>query len=72
MSKRTDDVAFPSTDSVKYDWRGLTIREYAAIAAMQGLLAASGDSKGVVQFDTDMLVDTAVGTADALLAELEK
>lgn len=47
---------------------GLTKREYAAIAALQGLLAA--DSHGTLSYQG--AAEQAVGHTDALLAELER
>lgn len=44
---------------------GMTLREYAAVAAMQGLLA-----KGEFQYDA--IVSDSVALADALLARLEE
>jgi hypothetical protein len=45
---------------------GLTKREYAAVVAMEGLLAAD------TLLDADRLAEVAVRYADALLAELER
>lgn len=47
---------------------GLTKREYAAIKAMQGLLACSSAWLG----NQDMLAKESVAMADALLKELER
>lgn len=47
------------------DYKGLSIRQYAAIKAMQGLLADGMDCPEYVAM-------RAVKAADALLAELEK
>lgn len=57
--------AFPNTGEEVND--GLSIRQYAAIAAMQGLLACP-TSPG----NPDVLAADAVKAADALLAELSK
>ena len=46
---------------------GLTIREYFAAMAMQGLLARSTD-----RAQTEMLMEGSVEMADALIAELSK
>jgi len=48
------------------DYKGLSIRQYAAIKAMQGLLAECGGE------DVQYVAMRAVKAADALLAELEK
>ena len=47
-------------------YRGATLREYAAMRAMQGMFAKHGYG------DVDYVVRRAVKAADALLAELEK
>lgn len=64
MIKDTSGPAFPATDPC-HD-KGMTLRQYAAIKAMQGLLAAVGG--GAAQHAAEQ----AVKAADALLAELEK
>ena len=64
MTKDTSGPAFPVTDPC-HD-KGLTIRQYAAIKAMQGLLAECGGA------DVQYVAMRAVKAADALLAELEK
>lgn len=46
-------------------YRGATLREEAAMRAMQGLLAAG-------ELETEYMAARAVKAADALLAELEK
>ena len=52
---------------------GLTKREKAAIAAMQGLLAASGGSEHYFGAnDTRGVSQTAIAHADALFDEMEK
>jgi hypothetical protein len=53
------------------NYSGLTKREYFAAMAMQALIAASGDDRGVVLFDETMTARSAVKVADALLAALE-
>ena len=64
MTKDTSGPAFPVTDPC-HD-KGLSIRQYAAIKAMQGLLAAVGGNAA------QHVAEQAVKAADALLAELEK
>lgn len=65
-----ESLAFPLAESIdqyaKAD--GMTKREYAAVAAMQGYLATWGES-AVHEFD---VASKAVKCADALLAELAK
>lgn len=66
MSKDTSGPAFP-TDAVYEGQKGMTLRQYAAIKAMQGLLAGRNSDRGMMDY-----AETAVEIADALLAELEK
>ena len=49
---------------------GLTKREYAAIAAMQGILSAEADTEG--GYDPKLVAADAVRMADYLFDELEK
>ena len=57
------DVVGVGTQS---DYKGLSIRQYAAIKAMQWLLAECGGA------DVQYVAMRAVKAADALLSELEK
>lgn len=82
MTKDTSGPAFPvavtfGSDSTGFageevkelqtvTYAGATLREYAAIKAMQGMFAKHGYG------DVDYVVKRAVKAADALLAELEK
>lgn len=73
------DPAFPSHEASNTDPRnqisggGLTKREYAAIAAMQGLLAGTKNVPGKTEEDTAKdYGELSVKLADALLAALEK
>lgn len=63
MTKDTSGPAFPVTDPC-HD-KGMTLRQYAAIKAMHGLLAGGMDC-------TEYVAMRAVKAADALLAEMEK
>jgi hypothetical protein len=49
---------------------GLSLREYVATAALQGILACPGDYSGAKT--TELRAAKAVEYADALLAELSK
>lgn len=53
----------PSEATATY--AGMSIRQYAAIKAMQGLLAKNGCNESWIAYES-------VRAADALLAELEK
>lgn len=63
MTKDTSGPAFPTT-AIYDSEKGMTLRQYAAIKAMQGLL--TDGLRG------DDVIRNAVLYADALLAELEK
>lgn len=64
MSKDTSGPAFPTT-AIYDSEKGMTLRQYAAIKAMQGMFASGMDNSEYVAM-------RAVKAADALLAELEK
>lgn len=76
MSKGYES-AFPVREVVidgvirQYPQEGLTKREYAAIAAMQALVA-HGATEIILRRTNVTFADQAVKIADALLAELEK
>lgn len=69
--------AFPTTEKIKsfkddrdvYLQKGMNLREYAAIKAMQGILA---DHSVVQPNQCEEISKLAVQNADALLQELEK
>lgn len=51
---------------------GMTLRDYFAAAAMQGVIAASGDNDGCVNYSDDKVAKLAYDMADAMLkARLE-
>lgn len=77
MTKDTSGPAFPVTDPC-HD-KGLSIRQYAAIKAMAGLLSDGvimSHLTGYAQHQKkplqEIVAGEAVNYADALLAELEK
>jgi len=78
MSKDTSGPAFPVTDPC-HD-KGMTLRQYAAIKAMQGLLANNGGPMqanamcgwSLCNCTENDVAAMSVRLADALLAELEK
>lgn len=45
----------------------MTLRDYFAAKALQGILAASGDEEGLVEYDADALARQVYGMADAML-----
>jgi len=66
MSKDTGGRAFPQQFD---DQDGMTLRQYAAIKAMQGFLSNSR-LPAMVPTGSSVVVES-IKTADALLAELE-
>lgn len=69
-------AAFPalarwSDDELRYLGEGMSLRDYFAAKAMQGVLAACGSSKGVVTYDTNMVAGSAYEMADAMLKARE-
>lgn len=63
MSGETEKPAFPSIPSGLF--KGLSLREYAAVAAMKSMRGSFGG-------DYEEYAKDAVAMADALIAELEK
>jgi hypothetical protein len=67
--------AFPTTPENYFDMDpygiGLSMRDYFAAKAMQGLVAASGDSTGNVDYNDDYLAKSAYAMADAMLKARE-
>ena len=67
MSKINDGgPAFPVED-VQENYFGMTLRDYFAAKAMQGLLAGIGPEDNI-----EVLPSLCYGMADAMLAEREK
>jgi hypothetical protein len=63
------DQAFP----VGYNGHlGMTLRDYFASAAMQGILAGSGEEDGFVRYDADALAEQVYVMADAMLEARKK
>lgn len=73
MSKSNGGPAFPSegfvcSDGIKYD--GMTLRDYFAAKAMQGIIVAVGEN--MRKDPHQMVAWDAYRFADAMLAEREK
>ena len=70
MSKKTGGPAFPHK---KYDigYAGMTLRDYFAAKAMQGIIAASNEDGGPYYFE-EAVAENAYLMADAMIAEREK
>lgn len=66
MSGATEKPAFPSVPHGLF--KGLSFREYAAVAAMQGLLS----NPDTTDMSHDECAKCSVNAADALIAELSK
>jgi hypothetical protein len=50
---------------------GMTLRDYFAAKAMQGIISASGADRRV-EYDEDAVADNAYRMADAMLKERER
>jgi hypothetical protein len=66
---KKNDQAFP----VGYNGHlGMTLRDYFAAKAMQGILAGSGEEDGFVRYDADALAEQVYVMADAMLEARKK
>ena len=75
MNKPKDDgpLAFPSEPFTSDLRSGMTLRDYFAAKAMQGLVVIAGDHRyGEVVYDEPRLVKRAYSLADAMLEERKK
>lgn len=52
--------------------RGMSLRDWFAGNAMQGLIAASGNSEGSVKYQDDVISESAYVMADAMITERAK
>ena len=70
MSKENGGPAFPCDyeGSTRSDACGLSIRDYFAAKAMQGMIA----SYGYLRSEVDVMAESAYDCADAMLKEREK
>jgi hypothetical protein len=71
MSTYADDLAFPSSSNLlgeTVQHPGMSLRDYFAAAALQGLLAANPGPTATSEF----LAADAYGIADAMLEEKQK
>jgi hypothetical protein len=64
----TGEPAFPTPDNAD---EGMTLRDYFAAKAMQGLIAASGDAEGTVDYKEAAVAKCAYMMADAMLKARE-
>ena len=62
----TGGPAFPSADFEQHEYTGMTLRDYFAAKAMQGMLSASEN------YQTRELARYAFDVADAMLSQREK
>jgi hypothetical protein len=65
MIEMKDDGASPCSDV-------LTLRDYFASAAMQGILAGSGEEDGFVRYDAEALAEQVYVMANAMLEARKK
>jgi len=65
MIEMKDDGASPCSDV-------LSLRDYFASAAMQGILAGSGEEDGFVRYDAEALAEQVYVMANAMLEARKK
>jgi hypothetical protein len=65
MIEMKEDGASPCADV-------LTLRDYFASAAMQGILAGSGEEDGFVRYDAEALAEQVYVMANAMLEARKK
>ena len=66
---KNNDQAFP----VGYNGhQGMTLRDYFAAKAMQGILAGSGEEDGMVRYDAQALAEQVYVMANAMLEARKK
>jgi hypothetical protein len=61
------DGDFIQTGTQSFRVPGMTLRDYFAAKAMQGLIAGSGNNDGAVDYKEDAVVQSAYSVADAML-----
>jgi len=70
----TGGPAFPTTKPLEH-WgdpnQGMTLRDYFAAKAMQGMLAANGDSNGYLEYEEKTVAANSYKLADAMLKARE-
>lgn len=69
MNKQTGGPAFPTTYA---DERGMTLRDYFAAKAMQGMLANPKLQEQILKAGQSWIEETAYAVADAMLKAREK
>ena len=70
MTTETGGPAFPGlhpSKECRYQDAGMTLRDYFAAKAMQGMLAANGDSNGYLEYEEKTVAANAYRLADAML-----
>jgi hypothetical protein len=73
MTTETGGPAFPA--QVKFfdePTTGMTLRDYFAAKAMQGMLSANGDSNGYLEYEEETVAANAYKLADAMLRARSK
>lgn len=70
LAKSDGDPAFPAMAFTEKQYRGMSIRDYFAAAAMQGIIACFKDHEGADTVETR--VEKAYEYADAMLEERNK
>ena len=75
MTTNTGGPAFPGLHPSKechYQDAGMTLRDYFAAKAMQGMLAANGDSNGYLEYEEETVAANSYKLADAMLKAREQ
>ena len=65
-----DDLA-DQVKRIRTRTNGMTLRDYFAAKAMQGIISASGDNNGHVDYHEDWVAKNAYKMADAMLKARE-
>ena len=69
---RTGGPAFPPFHDPNTHTYGMTLRDYFAAKAMQGMISANGDSNGYLEYEEETVAANAYKLADAMLKARSK
>ncbi len=79
MTKNTGGPAFPCETlgvdqhgEYRKPYEGMTLRDYFAAKAMQGMLSANGDENGFLEYEEKTVAKNAYKLADAMLKAREE
>ena len=68
----TGGPAFPPFHDPNTHTYGMTLRDYFAAKAMQGMISANGDSNGYLEYEEETVAANAYKLADAMLKARSK